>query len=316
MPIKIPDQLPAKEILTNENIFVMDENRAIHQDIRPLKIAILNLMPTKITTETQLLRLLGNSPLQVEITLLRTETHQSKNTPEEHLINFYQTFNQVESKRFDGLIITGAPVEQMPFEEVDYWDELKAIMEWSLTHVYSTFHICWGAQAGLYYHYGIPKYALPAKQFGIFPHKLLRRNIKLIRGLDDYFYVPHSRHTEIRRRDIEKIPSLEILAESDEAGVYLAATWDGRQVFVTGHSEYDPLTLKSEYDRDIKLGLPIAIPKNYFMNDDPNEMPIVRWRGHANLLYVNWLNYYVYQETPYDLAELEAARLAKLNGTK
>jgi homoserine O-succinyltransferase len=316
MPIKIPIQLPAKEILTNENIFVMDENRAIHQDIRPLQIAILNLMPTKITTETQLLRLLGNSPLQVEITLLRTETHQSKNTPEEHLINFYQTFKQVENRRFDGLLITGAPVEQMPFEEVDYWDELKTIMEWSLTHVYSTFHICWGAQAGLYYHYGVPKYPLRAKQFGIFPHRLLRRNIKLLRGFDDHFFVPHSRHTEVRRQDIDKISSLEILAESDEAGVYLVATWDGRQVFVTGHSEYDPLTLKSEYDRDVRLDLPITIPKNYFPNDDPNEMPLVRWRSHANLLYVNWLNYYVYQETPYDLNELEAARLARLNGNK
>lgn len=313
MPITIPDQLPAKEILTNENIFVMTENRAIHQDIRPLQIVILNLMPTKITTETQILRLLGNSPLQVEITLLRTETHQSKNTPEEHLTNFYQTFNQIKDQRFDGLIITGAPVEQMPFEEVDYWDELKTIMEWSLTHVYSTFHICWGAQAALHYHYGVPKYPLPAKQFGIFPHRILRRNIKLLRGFDDIFFVPHSRHTEIRRQDIEKIPTLEILAESDEAGVYLVATWDGRQIFVTGHAEYDPLTLKAEYDRDINLGLPIVIPRNYFHNDDPTEMPLVRWRGHANLLYVNWLNYYVYQETPYNLSELEAARLAKLN---
>src|SRR5450759_263597 len=313
MPITIPDQLPAKEILTNENIFVMTENRAIHQDIRPLQIVILNLMPTKINTETQILRLLGNSPLQVEITLLRTETHQSKNTPEEHLTNFYQTFNQIKDQRFDGLIITGAPVEQMPFEEVDYWDELKTIMEWSLTHVYSTFHICWGAQAALHYHYGVPKYPLPAKQFGIFPHGILRRNIKLLRGFDDTFFVPHSRHTEIRRQDIEKIPTLEILAESDEAGVYLVATWDGRQIFVTGHAEYDPLTLKAEYDRDINLGLPIVIPRNYFHNDDPTEMPLVRWRGHANLLYVNWLNYYVYQETPYNLSELEAARLAKLN---
>ncbi len=316
MPIKIPDLLPAKETLTNENIFVMGENRAIHQDIRPLQIAILNLMPTKITTETQLLRLIGNSPLQVEITLLRTQTHQSKNTPEEHLTQFYTTFDQIQDRRFDGLIITGAPIEQMPFEEVDYWEELSTIMAWSLTHVYSTFHICWGAQAGLYYHYGVPKYPLPAKQFGVFPHKVLRQNIKLLRGFDDLFYVPHSRHTEVRKQDIEKVSTLEVLAESEEAGVYIVATWDGRQIFVTGHSEYDPLTLKSEYDRDVKLGLPIAIPKNYFRNDDPGEMPVVRWRSHANLLYVNWLNYYVYQETPFNLDELEAARLAKLNGSK
>ena len=316
MPIKIPDLLPAKETLTNENIFVMGENRAIHQDIRPLQIAILNLMPTKITTETQLLRLIGNSPLQVEITLLRTQTHQSKNTPEEHLTQFYTTFDKIQDRRFDGLIITGAPIEQMPFEEVDYWEELSTIMAWSLTHVYSTLHICWGAQAGLYYHYGVPKYPLPAKQFGVFPHKVLRQNIKLLRGFDDLFYVPHSRHTEVRKQDIEKVSTLEVLAESEEAGVYIVATWDGRQIFVTGHSEYDPLTLKSEYDRDVKLGLPIAIPKNYFRNDDPGEMPVVRWRSHANLLYVNWLNYYVYQETPFNLDELEAARLAKLNGSK
>ncbi|MDR3575871.1 MAG: homoserine O-succinyltransferase [Anaerolineaceae bacterium] len=304
MPIKIPDALPATEILTNENIFVMGEDRAIHQDIRPLKIAILNLMPTKIATETQLLRLLGNSSLQVEITLLRTQTYQSKNTPEEHLLNFYQTFDQIRDDRYDGLIITGAPVEQMPFEEVDYWQELETILDWSRTHVYSTLHICWGAQAGLYHRYGIPKYPLSVKQFGVFPHQILRKNVKLLRGFDDIFYVPHSRHTEIRRADIQPVPELEILAESDEAGVYIVASLDGRQIYVTGHSEYDPFTLKNEYERDIKLGLPIAVPKNYYPNDDPTCSPLVRWRGHANLLYVNWLNYYVYQETPFNLGDL------------
>lgn len=305
MPIKIPDALPATETLSNENIFVMGEDRAIHQDIRPLKIGILNLMPTKITTETQLLRLLGNSALQVEITLLRTQTYQSKNTPEEHLLTFYQTFEQVKDEKYDGFIITGAPVEQMPFEEVDYWEELETILDWSRTHVYSTFHICWGAQAGLYHRYGIPKYPLPAKQFGVFPHQIKRKNVKLLRGFDDLFYVPHSRHTEVRRADIQQIPELEILAESDEAGVYIVASLDGRQIYVTGHSEYDPFTLKAEYERDVKLGLPIAIPKNYYPGDDPSSTPLVRWRGHANLLYVNWLNYYVYQETPFNLGDLQ-----------
>ena len=305
MPIKIPDALPAKEILSNENIFVMGEDRAIHQDIRPLKIGILNLMPTKIATETQLLRLLGNSALQVEITLLRTQTYQSKNTPEEHLLNFYQTFEQVKDEKYDGFIITGAPVEQMAFEEVDYWEELETILDWSRTHVYSTFHICWGAQAGLYHRYGIPKYPLPAKQFGVFPHQIKRKNVKLLRGFDDLFYVPHSRHTEIRRPDIIKVPELEILAESEEAGVYIVASLDGRQIYVTGHSEYDPFTLKNEYERDVKLGLPITVPKNYYPGDDPATAPLVRWRGHANLLYVNWLNYYVYQETPFNLGDLQ-----------
>jgi homoserine O-succinyltransferase len=304
MPIKIPDSLPAKEILNGENIFVMGENRALHQDIRPLKIAILNLMPTKIVTETQILRLLGNSPLQVEITLVRTQSHQSKNTPEEHLLNFYCTFDQIKDEKFDGLIVTGAPVEQMEFEQVDYWDELSAILAWKEHHVFSTFHICWGAQAGLYFEFGVPKYPLPAKQFGVFPHRVLKKNIPLLRGFDDVFYAPHSRHTEVRREDMEKVPELDILAESEEAGVYIAATRDGHQVFVTGHSEYDPLTLKSEYDRDVKLGLPIAIPKNYYPGDDPAQTPQVRWRGLANLLYVNWLNYYVYQETPYNLDEI------------
>ena len=305
MPIKIPDQLPAKEILKNENIFVMDEDRAIHQDIRPLRIAMLNLMPTKITTETQLLRLLGNTALQVEVTLVRTRTHQSKNTPEEHLLTFYQTFDQVQEEKFDALIITGAPVENLAFEQVDYWDELVTIMDWGLSHVFSLFYICWGAQAALYHQFSIPKYPLPAKQFGVFPHRVLEPNVKLLRGFDDVFYAPHSRHTEIRRVDIEKAPELKILAESDEAGVYIVATTDGRQVFVTGHSEYDPLTLKKEYDRDVAARLPISIPVNYYPENDPNQTPLVRWRGHANLLFANWINYYVYQETPYNLTEFK-----------
>jgi len=294
MPIKIPDQLPAKEILKNENIFVMDEDRAIHQDIRPLRIAMLNLMPTKITTETQ-----------VEVTLVRTRTHQSKNTPEEHLLTFYQTFDQVQEEKFDALIITGAPVENLAFEQVDYWDELVTIMDWGLSHVFSLFYICWGAQAALYHQFGIPKYPLPAKQFGVFPHRVLEPNVKLLRGFDDVFYAPHSRHTEIRRVDIEKAPELKILAESDEAGVYIIATTDGRQVFVTGHSEYDPLTLKKEYDRDVAARLPISIPVNYYPENDPSQTPLVRWRGHANLLFANWINYYVYQETPYNLTEFK-----------
>lgn len=304
MPIKIPDNLPATQILHDENIFVMGNLRAVHQDIRPLQIGILNLMPTKIATETQLLRLLSNSALQVEITLVRTGTHVSKNTPEEHLLNFYTTFDQIENRRFDGFIITGAPVEHIPFEAVDYWDELTTILDWSRTHVFSTFNICWGAQASLYHRYGIPKYPLKAKMFGIFPHTLQVRNLPLLRGFDDVFYAPHSRHTEIRREDILKVPELELLAESEEAGVYLLMSRDGRQIFVTGHSEYDPVTLKTEYDRDVNLGRPINIPSNYFPSDNPQLPPIVRWRGHANLLFSNWLNYYVYQETPYDLSEL------------
>jgi homoserine O-succinyltransferase len=305
MPIKIPDQLPAKEILKSENIFIMDEDRAVHQDIRPLQIAILNLMPTKITTETQLLRLLGNTSLQVEVTLVRTNSYQSKNTPEEHLLNFYETFDQIKERKFDGLIVTGAPVEQMEFEDVDYWQELKTIMDWGFENVFSLFFICWGAQAALYHQFGIPKYPLPAKQFGVFRHRVTEKNVKLLRGFDDTFYAPHSRHTEIRRADIEKIPGLKILAESDEAGVYIVASDDGRQVFVTGHSEYDPLTLKKEYDRDVTAGLPIAVPANYYPDDDPAQTPLVRWRGHAHLLFANWINYYVYQETPYDLAQFK-----------
>ncbi len=305
MPIKIPDQLPARQILQGENIFVMDEYRALHQDIRPLQIALLNLMPTKITTETQLLRLLGNTPIQVEVTLMRTNSHHSKNTPEEHLLAFYQTFDQIRLRRFDALIITGAPVEHLAFEEVDYWEELTAIMDWGFSHVFSLFYICWGAQAALYHQFGVPKFPLPAKQFGVFPHRVVDRNVRLMRGFDDVFYAPHSRHTEVCRADIEKVPQLDIVAESDEAGVYIVVSRDGRQVFVTGHSEYDPLTLKKEYDRDVAAGLPIAVPVNYYPADDPTQAPIVRWRSHAHLLYANWINYYVYQETPYDLNELK-----------
>jgi homoserine O-succinyltransferase/O-acetyltransferase len=305
MPIKIPDHLPASEILNKENIFVMGENRAFHQDIRPLRIALLNIMPTKIATETQILRLLGNSPLQVEIVLLHPGSHQSKNTSEEHLSTFYTTFDAVKDQKFDGIIITGAPVELLKFEEVNYWEELTRIMDWSVHNVYSTLHICWGAQAGLYYHYGIPKYPLEAKMFGVFPHTVNQKYVKLLRGFDDVFYAPHSRHTEVRREDIEKVPELDILSESKEAGVYIVASKDGRQIFVSGHSEYDPLTLKGEYDRDIAKGLKIAVPRNYYPGDDPTQEPVVRWRGHSNLLFSNWLNYYVYQETPYDLNQIE-----------
>ncbi len=304
MPIRIPDNLPAVETLNSENIFVMSEDRAYHQDIRPLKIAILNIMPTKITTETQLLRLLGNTPLQVEIVLLHPASHMSKNTPEEHLETFYKTFDEVQGQHFDGLIITGAPVEQMPFEDVNYWEELKRIMDWSKKNVYSTLHICWGAQAGLYYHYGVPKRDLPQKMFGVFEHTKIKEHVKLLRGFDDVFFVPHSRHTEITHEDVAMVDKLEILAESKEAGVYLVASKDGRHIFATGHSEYDPYTLKLEYERDVEKGLDIEVPKNYFPGDDPTKEPIVRWRGHGNLLFLNWLNYYVYQETPYDLTNI------------
>jgi len=305
MPIKIPDNLPATEILSNENIFVMGEKRAYTQDIRPLRIAILNLMPLKSIAETQLLRLLGNSPLQVDIVLLHPETHTSKNTSEEHLANFYNTFDDIKSQKFDGMIITGAPVEQLEFEEWSYWEELKEIMEWTRHNVFSTLHICVGAQAGLYYHYGVPKYPLEAKMFGVFAHTINRKNVPLLRGFDDDFFVPHSRHTEVKREDIEKVDNIEILSESDAAGVYIVSSKDGRLIFVTGHSEYDADTLKSEYDRDIGKGLDIAVPRNYYPNDDPSQPPIVRWRSHANLLFANWLNYHVYQETPYDLDELK-----------
>lgn len=292
------------DLLNRENIFVMGEERAVHQDIRPLKIVILNLMPRKETTEMQLLRLLGNSPLQVDIVLLRIDSHVSKNTVQEHLDSFYKSFKDIKDQKFDGMIITGAPVEHLEFEEITYWEELQAIMDWTKTHVTSTLHICWGAQAGLYNHYGIPKYPLVEKMFGIFKHDVNKRGVngmQLLRGFDDEFYVPHSRHTEIKRSDLEKHPELEILSESDKAGIYIVLSQDGRQVFVTGHSEYDTLTLKEEYDRDIAKGLSIAVPVDYFPNDDPTLTPIHRWRSHTSLLFQNWLNYYVYQETPYDL---------------
>jgi homoserine O-succinyltransferase len=304
MPVRIPSTLPARFTLESENIFVMGEERARHQDIRPLRVAILNLMPTKTTTETQLLRLLGNSPLQVDVTLLHTASHDSKNVPAEHLINHYKSFAQVKRQKFDGLIITGAPVETLPFEEVDYWPELASIMDWAETNVYATLYICWGAQAGLYHRYQVPKYPLPRKMFGVFPHKVLDRDNHLMRGFDDVFYAPHSRHTEIRRADLERVPDITILAESDEAGIYIAASTNGRHVFVTGHAEYDPLTLKGEYDRDLGKGLPIHIPVNYYPGDNPSQAPITRWRGHANLLFNNWLNYHVYQVTPYHIREI------------
>ncbi|RJE88989.1 homoserine O-succinyltransferase [Paenibacillus sp. 1011MAR3C5] len=303
MPIKVPDNLPAKEILSNENIFVMDESVAYQQDIRPLRIAILNLMPTKETTETQLLRLIGNTPLQVEVVLLHPRTHQSKNTSAEHLESFYKTFDEISHQYFDGMIITGAPVEHLPFEEVNYWEELQEIMDWTKLHVTSTFHICWASQAGLYHHYGVPKYNLDFKVFGVFPHTIAeeKRNIQLLRGFDELFFVPQSRHTEVRKEDIEPIEELEILSESTDSGIYIVASRDGKQIFVTGHSEYDPTSLKFEYDRDVAKGMEIDLPKNYFPGDNPSCMPLSTWRAHANLLFSNWLNYYVYQQTPYDL---------------
>lgn len=305
MPIRIPNDLPAVKTLNDENIFVMTDTRATSQDIRPLKILVLNLMPKKIETETQLSRLLGNTPLQVELELIRTSTHQSKNTAAEHLLSFYKTFNEVKNQNFDGMIITGAPVEHLEFEEVEYWDELCEIMEWSKTHVHSTFHICWGAQAGMYYHFGVQKQPLDKKMFGIFEHKVTYNNPILFRGFDDVFNVPHSRHTTVLREDIEKVPELKILAESDEAGVYAVMTENGKQIFITGHSEYDRDTLKNEYLRDIAANKPIEIPKNYFPDDNPDLPPIVKWRAHANLIYSNWLNYFVYQTTPFDLGEIK-----------
>lgn len=306
MPIKIPVHLPATHILEGENIFVMNAERAYKQDIRPLRILILNLMPLKVVTETQLLRLLGNTALQVEVDFIYTASYIPQNTRQEHLTEFYGTFEDVKHKNYDGLIITGAPVEELDFEQVAYWDELCQIMEWSKSHVYSTFHICWGSQAGLYYHYGVPKYPVKPKIFGVYKHWLNVEHERLFRGFDDEFYVPHSRHTEFRREDILKHAELCILAEAeDEAGIYIVANLKKRQFFITGHAEYDPLSLKGEYERDIKAGKEIDIPRNYYPNDDPTKKPLVKWRSVANLLFANWLNYYVYQETPYDLAQLK-----------
>ncbi len=303
MPIKIPDSLPATAVLEDEHIFVMTETRALHQDIRPLRIVFLNLMPTKITTETQILRCFSNTPLQIEIEFLQMASHRSKNTDVRHLITFYKTFDQIQHSRFDGMIITGAPVETMPFEEVDYWQELCEIMEWTKTNVHSTFHVCWGAQAGLYYHYNIPKYPLPKKMCGIYRHKILTPKVRLFRGFDDEFYVPHSRYTENRAEDIIKDPRLRLMSVSDRSGVHIAGDTEGRQFFVTGHSEYDAETLRNEYLRDIKKGLNPEIPFNYFPDDNPDLKPKNTWRSHATLLYTNWLNYYVYQTTPYDISE-------------
>ena len=301
MPIRIPNDLPAAQVMQQENIFVMKHQRATTQHIRPLEIVVLNLMPTKIVTETQLTRLLGNTPLQVNLELMHTSTHRSKNVSEEHLLTFYKTFDELKDRKFDGMVITGAPVELMEFEDVDYWDELCRIMEWSKTHVHSTLHICWGAQAGMYYHYGIKKYPLDKKMFGVFPHHADYKLSILLRGFDDTFYVPHSRHTTVLREDIEAVQGLKILASSEEAGVYAVMNKNGHHIFITGHSEYDAKTLETEYLRDKNLGKPISVPENYYPNDDDTKEPIVRWRGHANLLFSNWLNYFVYQTTPYDI---------------
>ena len=305
MPIKIPNSLPARETLEGENIFVMTEYRAIHQDIRPLNLLILNLMPTKIATETQLLRKFSNTPLQIQVELLQTISHVAQNVDRSHLESFYTSYDQIKDKNYDGLVITGAPVENLDFETVDYWEELCQIMEWSKTHVHSTLHICWGAQAGLYYHYGIPKYALPQKLFGVFDHRVLKPSSPLFRGFDDRFYAPHSRHTEVLEEDIRKVHGLEVLAVSEEAGVFAVKTEDSRQFFLLGHLEYDRNTLAQEYWRDVDRGLDIQVPRHYFPNDDPNQTPIVRWRSAGQLIYTNWLNYYVYQTTPYDLTRLD-----------
>ena len=305
MPSKIPNSLPARETLEGENIFVMTEYRAMHQDIRPLNLLILNLMPTKIATETQLLRKFSNTPLQIQVELLQTISHDAQNVDRSHLESFYTSYDQIKDKNYDGLVITGAPVENLDFETVDYWEELCQIMEWSKTHVHSTLHICWGAQAGLYYHYGIPKYALPQKLFGVFDHRVLKPSSPLFRGFDDRFYAPHSRHTEVLEEDIRKVPGLEVLAVSEEAGVFAVKTEDSRQFFLLGHLEYDRNTLAQEYWRDVDRGLDIQVPRHYFPNDDPNQTPIVRWRSAGQLIYTNWLNYYVYQTTPYDLTRLD-----------
>ena len=304
MPIKVPDSLPARATLEGENIFVMTEYRAIHQDVRPLNLLILNLMPTKIVTETQLLRKLSNSPLQVEVELLQTASHVSQNTDADHLTSFYTTFEQIKHRKFDGMIITGAPVENLDFSDVDYWDELCEIMEWSKTHVHSTLHICWGAQAGLYYHYGIPKYSLSKKLFGVFPHDIVRKQSPLFRGFDDVFYAPHSRYTENHVEDVLACPELQLLATSPDAGVFAVKSEDNRRFFITGHPEYDADTLANEYFRDVNKGLEIDVPANYFPDNDPAQPPLVRWRSAAQLFYTNWLNYYVYQTTPYDLNKI------------
>jgi homoserine O-succinyltransferase len=305
MPIRIPSELPAFKTLGEENIFVMSRDRAEHQDIRPLKVVILNIMPKKIETESQLLRLLSNTPIQVDIDLLQMASHTSRNTSQRHLEAFYKTFDEISGNRYDGMIITGAPVELLEYEQVDYWEEITKIMEWSKTHVFSTLYICWAAQAGLYYHFGIPKYPLKKKMFGIFPHRAEVSNCQLLRGFDDVFLVPHSRNTEIRREDIEKIPQLEILTSSDISGIHIVANKNGRQYFITGHSEYDRDTIANEYRRDVEKGIDIQIPYNYFPDDDPEKMPLFSWRCTANLMFSNWLNYCVYQKTPYNLDELE-----------
>jgi len=305
LPIRIPSELPAYKTLGEENIFVMSRDRAEHQDIRPLKVVILNIMPKKIETESQLLRLLSNTPLQVDIDLLQMASHTSRNTSQDHLSSFYKTFDEIKDNRYDGMIITGAPVELLEYEQVDYWQEITQIMEWSKNHVFSTLYICWAAQAGLYYHFGIPKYTLEHKMFGIFPHRAEVSNCQLLRGFDDIFYVPHSRNTEVRREDIERIPQLEILTSSDMAGVHIVANKNGRQYFITGHSEYDRETLANEYRRDLEKGVDIQLPYNYFPDDDPDNVPLFSWRCTANLMFSNWLNYCVYQRTPYNLDELE-----------
>lgn len=305
MPLIIPNELPASDALQKENIFIMHKGRAISQDIRPLKILIVNLMPTKIATETQLARVLANSPIQVELTLVCMDSHESKHTSQEHMTSFYKTLDEIKDQRFDGMIITGAPVETLPYEEVDYWKELCEIFEFSKTNVYSSMHICWGAQAALYYHFGIPKYLTDGKVFGVFEHKVTRPYTPLVRGFDEVFYAPHSRHTMIKKEDVLAHPQIRILAESEEAGVHILATDNGRQIFILGHQEYDKDTLANEYFRDVNKGLDINVPCNYFRNDNPEEEVLFRWRGHASLLFTNWLNYYVYQETPYDLSSLE-----------
>ncbi len=304
MPLTLPDRLPAINLLKEENIFVMDTSRATSQDIRPLRIVVLNLMPIKITTETDLVRVLSNTPLQLDLTLMKIKSHTSKNTPVEHMRAFYKDFELLRHQKFDGMIITGAPVEHLDYEDVTYWDELSDIFTWARTNVTSTLYICWAAQAGLYYHYGVPKYPLSAKMFGIFPQTPLQPDLPIFRGFDDVFQMPHSRHTELRREDIEKVEGLTIIAESEESGVSIVMARDGREFFITGHAEYSPLTLDTEYRRDLGKGLPIAMPRHYYRNDDPDQGPLVSWRAHANLLFTNWLNYYVYQETPYNIEEI------------